>query len=126
MNKKHQCSGCGRLLPQEEFLKHKADNKNWNDHCEKEYLYPKCIKCCYKNLDLNNKNTILDICLQFDVPCLEEELQKLFNRFGYQSSSLTRYLNLMRLKDYYGFGFEDTARIEEWRQQRLSYERNGK
>ena len=125
MNKKYQCSECGKLLPQEDFWTHKADDRVWKDHSKREYKYSKCKKCCYKNIDWDDKNTILDFCRQFDVPYLEEELQKYIDRYGHQQS-LSRYLALMRLRGYYGFGFEDTALMEEWRQQRISYERNRK
>ena len=118
MNKKYQCSECNKWLSKEDFWTHKADNREWKNHRDKEYLYHKCKECCYKNIDWNNVNTLLDICQQFDVPYIEQDLQKYIDKYGYQRSSLGRYLNLMRLFSYYGFGFEDTQWVIEIRNQK--------
>ena len=118
MNKKYQCSSCGKKLAQEEFWMHKANDKEWKNHRDKEYLYHKCKKYCYKNIDWNNINTILDLFQQFDVPYLEKELQRYIDKFGYKRSTLGRYLNLMRLCSYYGFGFKDTEWFLERRKEK--------
>lgn len=119
MNKKYQCSECGKQLSKEDFWVHKANNRKWKEHHNKEYLYHKCKECCYKNVDWNNIDTLLDICKQFDVPYIEEDLQKYTDRYGYQRSSLGRYLNLMRLCSYYEFGFEDTQWLIELKNQKI-------
>lgn len=124
MNKTKQCSVCGKYLPHTEFWSHKADDRIWKHHREREYLFHKCKKCCINALNYNNLDSVLQLLKDFDIPYVEYEWNKSFSRWG--KKAIGRYLSFMKLFSFYGFGFCDSNFLNDCYEQAQKRERERK
>lgn len=117
MNRTKKCSLCNRQLPHNEFWVHKSDDRKREHRNKGEYLFPNCKECCQKALDYNDLHSILTLLKAFDVPYVEHTWNEMFEKWG--ERSIGRYLALMRLFDYYSFGFNDSDFLNKCHQEYL-------
>lgn len=112
------CTGCGKSHPSTQFFSFKDGSKDWQ------------CKACRSEIDLNNEEEVRALCKDFDVPYIEEEWQKRYEREKEKHNGLIRkqavcgkYLATMRLKGYKDFTYEDSDELNELRERNNEWEK---
>lgn len=116
-NQMRVCTRCGKSHPSTQFFSFKDGSKDWQ------------CKACRSEIDLNNEEEVRALCKDFDVPYIEEEWQKRYEREKEKHNGLIRkqavcgkYLATMRLRGYKDFTYEDSDELNERRRIKMSQE----
>lgn len=88
--------------------------------CRNNSYLPHKREDILRMIDINNPATFLPILQMLDYPYLEEEWQLCISYAKCPEGVLPRYINLMRLKGYIGYGFADGDDINTMRQEKLN------
>ena len=113
INKTYYCKTCGRTMDGDQFY---ASNRlvRYPD----DGKLPECKKCITRHVDNWNPRTYLWILEEIDVPYIEDEWNKLLERYGKDRTKITgmtilgRYLSKMKLNQYNMYKWEDTEKIK--------------
>lgn len=101
INKTYYCKTCGRTMDGDQFY---ASNRL--DRYPDDGKLPECKKCITRHVDNWNPRTYLWILEEIDVPYIEDEWNKLLERYGKDRTKITgmtilgRYLSKMKLNQY--------------------------
>lgn len=113
INKTYYCKTCGRTMDKDQFY---ASNRL--DRYPDDGKLPECKKCITRHVDNWNPRTYLWILEEIDVPYIEDEWNKLLERYGTDRTKITgmtilgRYLSKMKLNQYNMYKWEDTEKIK--------------
>lgn len=113
INKTYYCKTCGRTMDGDQFY---ASNRL--DRYPDDGKLPECKKCITRHVDNWNPRTYLWILEEIDVPYIEDEWNKLLERYGKDRTKITgmtilgRYLSKMKLNQYNMYKWEDTEKIK--------------
>lgn len=113
INKTYYCKICGRTMDGDQFY---ASNRL--DRYPDDGKLPECKKCITRHVDNWNPRTYLWILEEIDVPYIEDEWNKLLERYGKDRTKITgmtilgRYLSKMKLNQYNMYKWEDTEKIK--------------
>lgn len=113
INKTYYCKTCGRTMDGDQFY---ASNRL--DRYPDDGKLPECKKCITRHVDNWNPRTYLWILEEIDVPYIEDEWNKLLERYGTDRTKITgmtilgRYLSKMKLNQYNMYKWEDTEKIK--------------
>lgn len=113
INKTYYCKTCGRTMDGDQFY---ASNRL--DRYPDDGKLPECKKCITRHVDNWNPRTYLWILEEIDVPYIEDEWNKLLERYGKDRTKITgmtilgRYLSKMKLNQYNIYKWEDTEKIK--------------
>lgn len=113
LNKTYYCKTCGRTMDGDQFY---ASNRL--DRYPDDGKLPECKKCITRHVDNWNPRTYLWILEEIDVPYIEDEWNKLLERYGKDRTKITgmtilgRYLSKMKLNQYNMYKWEDTEKIK--------------
>ena len=113
INKTYYCKTCGRTMDGDQFY---ASNRL--DRYPDDGKLPECKKCITRHVDNWNPRTYLWILEEIDVPYIEDEWNKLLERYGKDRTKITgmtilgRYLSKMKLNQYNTYKWEDTEKIK--------------
>lgn len=113
INKTYYCKTCGRTMDGDQFY---ASNRL--DRYPDDGKLPECKKCITRHVDNWNPRTYLWILEEIDVPYIEDEWNKLLEKYGKDRTKITgmtilgRYLSKMKLNQYNMYKWEDTEKIK--------------
>ena len=113
LNKTYYCKTCGRTMDGDQFY---ASNRL--DRYPDDGKLPECKKCITRHVDNWNPRTYLWILEEIDVPYIEDEWNKLLEKYGKDRTKITgmtilgRYLSKMKLNQYNMYKWEDTEKIK--------------
>lgn len=113
INKTYYCKTCGRTMDGDQFY-----SSNRLDRYSDDGKLPECKKCITRHVDNWNPRTYLWILEEIDVPYIEDEWNKLLERYGKDRTKITgmtilgRYLSKMKLNQYNMYKWEDTEKIK--------------
>lgn len=113
INKTYYCKVCGRTMDGDQFY---ASNRL--DRYPDDGKLPECKKCITRHVDNWNPKTYMWILEEIDVPYIEDEWNKLLERYGKDRTKITgmtilgRYLSKMKLNQYNMYKWEDTEKIK--------------
>lgn len=113
INKTYYCKVCGRTMDTDQFYTSNRLDKYPNDGKLLE-----CKKCITRHVDNWDPKTYLWILEEINVPYIQEEWDRLLNRYGTDPKKLTgmtilgRYLSKMKLNQYKDYTWEDTERLK--------------
>lgn len=110
----YYCKTCGRTLDEDQFYQSANPEKfpETNGH------FPECKKCLTRHIDNWNPRTYMWILQDADVPYVEDEWNKLLEKYGRDRLKVTgmtilgRYLSKMKLKQFCDYTWADTERIK--------------
>lgn len=109
----YYCKTCNRTMDEGQFyLSKRLDKYPLNGKM------PECKKCITRHVDNWEPRTFMWILEEIDVPYIEDEWNKLLERYGTDRSKVTgmtvlgRYLSKMKLKQYRDYSWEDTDRLK--------------
>ena len=113
ISKTYYCKTCNRTMDEDQFYTSRRLERYPNDGKLFE-----CKKCSTLLVDNWNPQTFMHILEEIDVPYIEDEWNKLLEKYGQDRSKLTgmtilgRYLSKMKLKQFRDYTWDDTERIK--------------
>ena len=109
----YYCKTCQRTMDEDQFYTSRRTDKYPNGG-----KLPECKKCITRHVDNWNPESYKWILEEIDVPYIEDEWNKLLEKYGKDKTKITgmtilgRYLSKMKLNQYNMYHWEDTARLK--------------
>ena len=109
----YYCKTCQRTMDEDQFYTSRRTEKYPNGG-----KLPECKKCITRHVDNWNPESYKWILEEIDVPYIEDEWNKLLEKYGKDKTKITgmtilgRYLSKMKLNQYNMYHWEDTARLK--------------
>lgn len=120
MAETYYCEKCNRTMNGTEFYSSNNLEKYPNDG-----KFPVCKKCMTMHVDNWNPDTYLWILQEADVPYVPDEWNKLMEKYGRDTQSMTgmtilgRYLSKMKLKQFKDYRWKDTEFLQQMANNKL-------
>lgn len=107
------CKVCGRTMDADQFYQSRRVEKYPPDG-----FFNECKKCLTRHVNNWDPRTYMWILQEADVPYIEDEWNKLLQKYGQDRSKVTgmtilgRYLSKMKLKQYRDYRWDDTEKLK--------------